>query len=470
MKFARASAAAAALVTVGLVPAITSEAKQPSYVIDWDQVEREIEDVERATGQDVLSGEIAGAAWIAQVPEDWNGDLVIYAHGYRGEGTDLTVDAAPGFEWLTENGYAWAASSYRRNSYDPGIGVVDTKNLTRHVQNMLRGDGLDKTYLTGFSMGGHVTAAAIERYPNLYDGAMPACGVMGDVELFDYFLDYNVGGAALAGVAPDFAWPDQDWLSTTAPLIKAGLSNVPDGVAGPNPFTSLSWAGGFPRILNPAVPSPLNVAGSSFKDFVEIGSGGERATFDAAWEYWHGIDAPLGEFFLELGQGDGTIAGRSGLVSQNVDMTYADEYGPEFASIDERVVRVEAANRIRSARGIKPAVLIDGDPSIPVLSIHTTGDLFVPIEMQQIYAREVAANERSDLLVQRAIRDIGHCSFTADEIIQSYTDLFDWVENGVKPAGEDLVADIGSPTIGCDFTTGAGGSGFRFALEPCPGG
>ena len=30
-----------------------------------------------------------------------------------------------------------------------------------------------------------------------------------------------------------------------------------------------------------------------------------------------------------------------------------------------------------------PAPIIDGDPSIPVLTIHTIGDLFVPIEMER---------------------------------------------------------------------------------------
>ena len=40
----------------------------------------------------------------------------------------------------------------------------------------------------------------------------------------------------------------------------------------------------------------------------------------------------------------------------------------------------------------QPSVLIDGTPSVPVLSIHATGDLFVPIEMEQHYAREVRAN------------------------------------------------------------------------------
>jgi hypothetical protein len=51
-------------------------------------------------------------------------------------------------------------------------------------------------------MGGHVTAAAIEQYRNEYDGAMPICGVLGDHELFDFFLDYNLVAAALRASPP----------------------------------------------------------------------------------------------------------------------------------------------------------------------------------------------------------------------------------------------------------------------------
>jgi pimeloyl-ACP methyl ester carboxylesterase len=326
------------------------------------------------------------------------------------------------------------------------------------MQSLLRSEGeLDKTYLAGASMGGHVTAAAIETYPNTWDGALPACGVIGDVELFDYFLDYNAGAAAFAGLPPDRPWPDPNWMSSTVPQIKAALSTTPGG----------AWAGGLPQIFG--APAPLTAAGMQFKDFVEIGSGGDRVTFDQAWYFWHGLASETGDFFFELGAGDGTIANRSGTVSQNSDMTYLDEYGID---IDDEVLRVTAANRNRSSQGNQPAPIINGTPDVPVLVIHTTGDLFVPIEMAQHYAREVTANGRGDLLVERAIRDISHCSFTEAEWEQSYRDLFNWVENGTKPAGEDLVADISSPELGCAFTdpdvNADGGSGLRFALPRCP--
>ena len=39
--------------------------------------------------------------------------------------------------------------------------------------------------MTGASMGGHITAVAIEHFRHDFVGAMPYCGVLGDVRLFD---------------------------------------------------------------------------------------------------------------------------------------------------------------------------------------------------------------------------------------------------------------------------------------------
>ena len=40
-------------------------------------------------------GELDGAGYRIEVPANWNGDLVMWAHGYRGTGAELTVDSPP---------------------------------------------------------------------------------------------------------------------------------------------------------------------------------------------------------------------------------------------------------------------------------------------------------------------------------------------------------------------------------------
>jgi hypothetical protein len=99
--------------------------------------------------------------------------------------------------------------------------------------------------------------------------------------------------------------------------------------------------------------------------------------------------------------------------------------------------------------------VVNGTPTVPVLSMHDIGDLFVPFSMEQVYARRVAANGRSGLVVQRAIRGVGHCDFTPAELTTGFTDLVAWVERGVKPAGDNVLdpAVVADPRYGCAFTT-----------------
>ena len=208
----------------------------------------------------------------------------------QGEGTDLTVDPPAAFQWLTAQGYAWAASSYRRNSYDPGIGVIDTKNLTQHdAADVAPAGQLDETYLAGASMGGHVTAAAIETYANTWDGAlqrMRGGRRRGAVRLLPR-LQRRRRRLCRTGARPPLSRPQLDVDHRPADQGR-GLSTNPAG----------QWAGGFAQILG--APSPLTPAGSRFKDFVEVGSGGDRVTYDVAWNYWHGLASPTGDFFFEL--------------------------------------------------------------------------------------------------------------------------------------------------------------------------
>ena len=64
-----------------------------------------------------------------------------------------------------------------------------------------------------------------------------------------------------------------------------------------------------------------------------------------------------------------------------------------------------------------PFPTIEGTPQIPVMSLHQTGDLFVPLLNEVVYAQEVADNGLSDNLVQRTIRAPEHCDFSGEELV-----------------------------------------------------
>ena len=378
-----------------------------------------------------------GAGYRIEVPQNWNHRLVMWAHGFRGSGLELTVDNHPLRAFLAANGYAWAASSYSRNEYDVEVGVQDTHALTQRFNGIVGKPEL--TYLTGASMGGHVTAAAIEQYPRAYDGAMPICGVLGDHELFDFYLDYNLVAAALAGVPATFPPDPVAWTTVSVPQIQATLG--------------APW----PLVLTPA--------GQNLKSLTELRSGGERPLFDAAFASW-------ANFLFQFGALDGTVPRSPGVVVDNTDAVYQFDTDPALSpaeqALNAAVLRVAQTPAGRIEHGVANVPVVNGTPPVPVLTLHDLGDLFVPFSMEQIYAQRVAAAGLSDRVVQRAIRGVGHCDFTAAELVRGFTDLVAWVEGGVHPVGDDVLTPsvVAAPTYGCQFTTATRNLGPFTA--PCP--
>jgi hypothetical protein len=374
-----------------------------------------------------LWGVLNGAGYRIEVPANWNGSLVMWAHGYRGTGLELTVDNHPLRAFLLANGYAWAASSYSRNAYDPSQGAKDTHALAQFFNDSIGQPR--RTYITGASMGGHVTAVVAEQWARSYDGAMPVCGVLGDYELFDYFADFNLSAQTLSGVGATFPY-GADYLTATVPATKAGLG--------------------------PAFPFVLNANGQNLKALTQLRSGGVRPLFDQGWLYWNAV---AGDFLFGLAADiDGTLPRQPGQALDNSDVVYQFDADPALSAAESAfngsVQRLVADPQARRRDGIANVTPTTGNLRIPMVTLHTLGDLFVPFHMEQEYARRVAAHGASDLLVQRATRDFGHCSFTGPELVQTFVDLVTWVEAGVKPEGDDVLDPVvvADPNYGCKFT------------------
>jgi len=368
-----------------------------------------------------LWGVQGGAGYRIEVPENWNGDLVLYAHGFRGGGLELTVSNHPIRRYLIEHGYAWAASSYATNGYDVTQGVKDTHDLGTLFNGLVANP--NRVYFTGTSMGGHITGVAIEQYPNAYVGAMPMCGVMGDNKLFDYFVENHLTAHVLAGLDVPFPFPP-DYSTTIVPQLRA------------------AFGAPFPSVLTPL--------GQEYAGVVENLSGGKRPMFDPGFRF-----AGTGGNFL-LAQGVGSQEG----TRTNVDTIYQIDADPALSSeeleLNANVLRIDLDPQVRHKQGLAGVPAISGTFRMPVLSMHTLGDLFVPFSMEQIYARRAAENGNGDRLVTRAIRDINHCGFNTAEMEQGFAALVNWVVDGVKPAGDDILtpATVANPNFGCNFTVG----------------
>lgn len=374
-------------------------------------------DFEALTGATAHTGSIGAAVYRIEMPDDWNGDLLLYAHGYRGESTQLTVGNPPRAfrEYLIGQGYAWAASSYSENGYVPGIGADDTLALKQAFEAEF-GEP-ERTYLYGESMGGAVIALSLENFADAYDGALAVCGAMGGQEEIDYLAAWALLAEYLTGVS--------------LPLGEAARN------ISPTTLLTLSSALGSPE-------EPTE-KGEQFVSGIRMITGGPRP------------------FFLE-GMAEQYVANFAYLLvdptrqlpvtkaATNADIIYAieDGLGLDSAALNASVRRLAADPAIRDVSRYPDRAPTTGKISDPLLTLHGTGDLFVPISQQIAYLAKAKAAGTDGNLVQRAIRAAGHCDFSAEELRAAWDDLVAWVEGGEKPAGDDLSGDL--TDIGKTFT------------------
>jgi len=412
-----------------------------------------------------------GAAYRIEVPPQWNGTLVMYAHGFRGNGNVVWVDEPQLRQYFVDHGYAWAASSYAMNGYDPGDGVVDTHDLLKAFP-AITGLLPSQAIMTGLSMGGEITTAEIEAYKGDFVGAMPFCGVLAGNDLFDYYLGANVTAAALTGTT--ISYPTTLAAGTAyAPAYQAAVqSELPALGITPDPATG-----------GQTFATDLTRTGTLWADTVEQLSGGTRPGFQSAVDFWNSFGfAPLTRvpflFGLYPGLNGGTLGLANGSVAGNEGTfyTFSDQPArmlPQEIALNRAVLRVPVT-ATSSADALSPAELpaINGDPGIPVLSIHGIGDLFVPFSMDQRYDKMMVAHGEGGLFVGRAIREVTHCGYTTSELSAGFSALVSWITTGRRPAGDDILDPraVASPFFGCQFTDPTPGDHPEFKGLPCPPG
>jgi pimeloyl-ACP methyl ester carboxylesterase len=387
---------------------------------------------------DRWTGVLDGAAYRIEVPKNWNGKLVMYAHGYVGTVAQLRITMPSIRRHLIEQGYAWAASSYSKNWYDVRAGVEDTNALALNFKKIAAEKGRvvrspHKTYIIGHSMGGHIAGAAIEKETyktainkQKYDGAVPMCGVMGDTELFDYFGAYQMAAQTLAGYANHPPTQFDEIAATVRSTLFTRFSDQP------------------------------TAQGEKLREIVKNLTGGERPVFNQGFANT-GLQTVVWGTFGR----DGTVNGILNKPSTDTTgFTYQldADHGltAEEAALNAEIPRLIGdpdANRLRSD-GLRWVPAVNGDFNVPVVSIHTLGDMYVPFSMQQIYRHRAEANGNGNLLVQRAVRAPSHCDFTIQEQVEAFDAMANWVENKLIPSGDNVTEPsiVANPDYGCAFS------------------
>ena len=339
-------------------------------------------------------GTYAGGRYVIEVPAGWNGGLVIYAHGFEGS------EHSPLASHLAANGYAWAASSFRSGGYRPDWFLEDTLQVR---DLFIREVGRPRwTIIHGQSMGGHVAIASLELHPGVYQGALLECGVIDGVGLGDLYLAYKAAAEYFGGV------PLLDAMDR--PKLPAQISAL--------------WL--------PALGEPGRYTAQ-----------GRR--FDSVIKHLFGGDLPLRLQGLRQRYVPNMLVpmlGPLGRAGSTLHVRYRIDpgLGVDEAELNRKIRRFAPAAGARS-RELDPVFAeLTGRITVPVLAIHETGDARVPFSLQQAYRRRTLAVGTSHLLVQRAIRWGGHCAFDGEAREQAFDDLVAWIERGVKPDGDDVLA------------------------------
>jgi len=359
-------------------------------------------------GAKAFFGQYEGGLYRIEIPDAWNGELVLYAHGYvanQGQnGSALRVGNHSIREHLIQRGFAWAASSYRCNGYVPGQGLVDTMALVDLFKTSNGGRAPQRTYLTGTSMGGHVTILGLHEFPTAFAGGLAMCPA--GPELFDFYAAVGAAAEVITGIQFKASSVQQDLASISAVLGKPPdytdkgrqLASVEIQISGgPRPFAVEGLASGG-RFL-------ANISGGAIAG---IDTPQNRAVTNTHFKY--AIDAGLGLTADALNQRVRRKAADPGYRGEN---TPYDEVAP----FDGRIER-------------------------PLLTMHGTGDLFVPIFLEQSLKRAVTTAKRQTLLTERIYRIGGHCGFSQAEQINAFDDLVKWVREGVKPDGDETDRDL----------------------------
>lgn len=360
-----------------------------------------------AGGPRVLKGEIGpGALYGLYLPADWNGELVIYAHGFRPtawpiilpDSADPTGDPryAALRDSLLERGFALAWSSFSENGFATQDGVIRTRQLLGIFTSRLARP--ERTYLWGLSMGGAVVLQLAQQNPELFDGVLTECGsamgLTGSVNhrfdtrvLFDYYFPGVIPGSAVqfpAGV---------DFPTQVQPGVIAAILA--------NPAAAIELA----------AVDQVDLQYNTFAELVQTLV--TSFTFSTAW-WWTGdlYDAVNGMPFYD-----------------NTEVRFTGSADDAALNLGVQRYAAHPSARNEMSRWFTPT----GQLNMPVLNLHTRRDPVVPVMALSQFAALVESAGSSHLLLQRTVDRFGHCALTLPEEIAAINDLATWVRSGVRP-------------------------------------
>jgi hypothetical protein len=376
-----------------------------------------------------------GAYLFAAMPKNWNGDLVVFAHG----GPTYTPPTATSGQRYVDKfspvavnrGFAWIASSYRREGYGVALAAEDSDIARKFF--IARIATPKRTILHGASYGGVVGAKLIETYAKRengntnFDGAFLSSGAVAGVAVeWEQNVHQRVVYQYYCKNLPrpdEPQYPLWSGLPTNSRITKEDIEARVDactGVAQLAGARSGLQKQNLANIVNvldiPESQLPASISGSAFavRDLVQRATGG-RNPFS------------------------------------NIGVRYTGS--TDNAALNRDVARFAADPAAAAAAA---AVKADGDPTgvlpVPVVTIHSINDPDVVVEEESAYRDVVRAAGSGDRLVQAFTDEYAHGGQSAPELAAALDALMQWIETDAKPtpqsigaACEELRASLNGP-------------------------
>jgi hypothetical protein len=372
---------------------------------------------ELPAGTRCLQGrDAAGAFYLAAVPPDWNGSLVLHAHGGPALGAPTPARPAEDLKrWavVVRAGYAWAGSSFHQGGVAVHSAAEDTERLRRIFVRHVAQPKL--TVLHGQSWGASVAAVGASLYTDdghgrrPYDAVLLSSGVLaGGTRAYDFRLDLRVIYQALCGNHPradEAPYPLWMGLPPDARLTRAELRQRVNACLGLDKPAAQRKPEQQRKVE--AITGVLKIPAESIGRHL-------------AWGTWHFRD----------------VAQRMGArnVFGNVGARYRGS--GDDAALDAAVARY-AGDPVAVAR-FGADTDPDGRIPVPVLTVHAIDDPTAFVEMEHTFRETMQRAGTAGHLVQvftsrRVHSDLGDATYLA--VLEA---LAQWARGGPKPTAAGI--------------------------------
>jgi pimeloyl-ACP methyl ester carboxylesterase len=379
-------------------------------------------------------------------PEQYNGILVVWAHGFQDAGTPVSIPedqlclgdfCIP--EVINGLGFGFATNSYRKTGMAIAQGKDDIIDLVS-IYAAQKGQP-QKVFLVGASEGGIITALALEQRPDIFAAGLAACGPVGNFPAqINYFGD--------ARATFNYFFP--------------GL--IPGDPFNPDPALIAVWSDYYDFVVKPIVMAPANRA--RLDEWVRVA----RLPYDAGnylFTVEQSVKDALRYSVVNLQDAIVTIGG---FPFDNSRRYYT-------GSSNDILLNLAVPRRTASPAALavmnSPAYSTSGVLQRPLITLHTLRDQQVPYWHEQLYAlKTLASGSYLTRHLNIPIDRFEHCNFTTDEVLASFAIMlfYDGVLGDVTGTSAFLnpaqLAAFEARTHAIGLPTNRAGSALKVSLKP----